>query len=151
MTDNRISDGYKKNNLKALILFSYELAPNLTFYDIQKILEFLNKRIKPKTVDPNEKWVITWNDYLGRFKFFFRWLYNYRYEGFGENFQLTCWKTRSEAMRREISSLRRLRHDIAQPLSYSSWRRHQTPVSLRPLGARSSHWYMPQRPSSPRA
>ena len=24
-------------------------------------------------------------------------------------------------------------------------------VSLRPLGARSSHWYMPQRPSSPRA
>src|SRR2546425_8501223 len=40
---------------------------------------------------------------------------------------------------------------LAQPLSYSSWRRHQTPVSLRPLGARSSHWYMPQRPSSPRA
>ncbi|KGW97797.1 hypothetical protein Y048_6161 [Burkholderia pseudomallei MSHR456] len=35
--------------------------------------------------------------------------------------------------------------------SYSSWRRHQTPVSLRPFGARSSHWYMPQRPSSPRA
>jgi hypothetical protein len=34
---------------------------------------------------------------------------------------------------------------------YSSWRRHQMPVSLRPLGARSSHWYMPQRPSSPRA
>jgi hypothetical protein len=64
MTDNRKSDGYKKNNLKALILFSYELAPNVTFYDIQKILEFLNKRIKPKTVDPNEKWVTTWNDYL---------------------------------------------------------------------------------------
>ena len=40
---------------------------------------------------------------------------------------------------------------IAQPLLYSSWRRHQMPVSLRPLGARSSHWYMPQRPSSPRA
>jgi hypothetical protein len=42
--------------------------------------------------------------------------------------------------------------DLAQRLSYSSWRSHQTPVfSLRPLGARSSHWYMPQRPSSPRA
>src|SRR5262245_21691109 len=38
----------------------------------------------------------------------------------------------------------------AQPLSYSSWRRHQMPFSLRPLGARSSHWYMPQRPSTPR-
>ena len=36
-------------------------------------------------------------------------------------------------------------------LSYSSWRRHQKPVSLRPNGARSSHWYMPQRPSTPRS
>jgi hypothetical protein len=35
--------------------------------------------------------------------------------------------------------------------SYSSWRRHQMPASLRPRGARSSHWYMPQRTSSPRA
>ena len=43
------------------------------------------------------------------------------------------------------------RHDSAQPLPYSSWRRNQRPVSLRPLGARSSHWYMPQSPSSPRA
>ncbi len=30
-------------------------------------------------------------------------------------------------------------HDFAQRLSYSSWRRHHMPVSLRPLGARSSH------------
>jgi hypothetical protein len=30
MTDNRKSDRYKKNNLKALILFSHELAPNVT-------------------------------------------------------------------------------------------------------------------------
>ena len=137
MTDNRISDGYKKNNLKALILFSYELAPNVTFYDIQKILEFLNKRIKPKTVDPNEKWVTTWNDYLGRFKFFFRWLYNYKIKGLertssrhaGRLDQKPC------VVRSPVSQVR---HDIAQPL-YSSWRRHQTPVSLRPLGARSSH------------
>ena len=43
--------------------------------------------------------------------------------------------------------------DFAQCWSYSSWRRHQMPPvsSLRPLGARSSHWYMPQRPSNPRA
>ena len=30
------------------------------------------------------------------------------------------------------------------------WRRHHRPVSLRPFGARSSHWYMPQRASTPR-
>jgi hypothetical protein len=79
MADNRKSDSYKKNNLKALVLFSHELGPNLTFYDIQKkekIFEFLNKRIKLKSDDPDEKWVTTWNDYLGRLKFFFRWLYN---------------------------------------------------------------------------
>src|SRR5512144_628288 len=40
---------------------------------------------------------------------------------------------------------------IAQRLPYSSWRRHQTSFSLRPMGARSSHWYMPQSPSRPRA
>jgi len=36
---------------RPLYFFSHELAPNITFYDIQKkekILEFLNKRIKPK-------------------------------------------------------------------------------------------------------
>ena len=40
---------------------------------------------------------------------------------------------------------------FVQRLLYSPWRRHHMPVSLRPRGARSSHWYMPQRPSSPRA
>jgi hypothetical protein len=54
-------------------------------------------------------------------------------------------------VRSPVLQLRHANHDVAQRLSYSSWRRHQTPVSLRPLGARSSHWYMPQRPSSPRA
>ena len=40
---------------------------------------------------------------------------------------------------------------------YSSWRRNQLSgspgprASFRPRGARSSHWYMPQRPSRPRA
>lgn len=38
----------------------------------KKILEFLNKRVKPKSDDPDEKWITTWNDYLGRLKFFFR-------------------------------------------------------------------------------
>src|SRR4051794_17354493 len=41
-----------------------------------------------------------------------------------------CREARSESMA-----------DFAQPLgsSYLSWWRHQAPVSLRPLGARSSH------------
>ena len=49
-------------------------------------------------------------------------------------------------VRSPVLPLRHDNHDFAQPL-YSSWRRHQfpPPVSLRPM-ARSSHWYMPQRP-----
>ncbi|MDQ3969363.1 MAG: hypothetical protein M3275_13330 [Thermoproteota archaeon] len=75
MVDNRKPDSYKKNNLKTLVFFNQELPPNITFYDIQrkeKILEFLKKRIKPKSNDPDEKWIATWNDYLERLKFFFR-------------------------------------------------------------------------------
>jgi hypothetical protein len=62
--DNRESDSYKKNNLKALILFSHEVGPDVTLYDIQKkekILEFLNKRNKQKSDDPNEKRITTRN------------------------------------------------------------------------------------------
>jgi hypothetical protein len=40
-----------------------------------------------------------------------------------------------------------LRHWV----SYSSWRRHQIPVSLRPRGARSSHGYIPHSTSIPRS
>ena len=64
-------------------------------------------------------------------------------------------------VRSPVPRLRHDNHDFAQRLSYSSWRRYQTlprrspaptnRLSLRPRGARSSHWYMPQRPSSPRA
>jgi len=64
------------------------------------------------------------------------------------------WEVRFESMGREpsrpptapITDMGR-----AQRLPYMSWWRHQMPVSLRPLGARSSHWNMPQRPSRPRA
>jgi hypothetical protein len=34
---------------------------------------------------------------------------------------------------------------------YSSCRRNHGPVSFRPFGARSSHWYIPQSASRPRA
>ena len=37
-----------------------------------------------------------------------------------------------------------------QRTSYRSWCFHHTPFSLRPFGARSSHWYIPQRLSTPR-
>jgi hypothetical protein len=62
--DNRKSDRYKNNNLKALVLFSHEAGPDVTFYDVQKkekILEFLNKGNKQKSDDPDEKRITTRN------------------------------------------------------------------------------------------
>jgi hypothetical protein len=44
-----------------------------------------------------------------------------------------------------------LRAGLRHWVSYSSWRRHQMPVSLRPRGARSSHAYIPHRTSIPRS
>src|SRR5499433_311595 len=50
-------------------------------------------------------------------------------------------KSSAEAPRKARSDVIRL----AQRLPYASLRRHQIPDSLRPRGARSSHWYIPQR------
>jgi hypothetical protein len=56
-----------------------------------------------------------------------------------------------DAHQRIVSAALAGEGQVTQRFSYSSWRRHQMSVSFRPLGARSSHWYMPQRPSTPRA
>ena len=53
MMDNLKSDSYKKNNLKALILFRHELSPDVTFYDIQKkekILDFTGSSVIPASI-----------------------------------------------------------------------------------------------------
>jgi hypothetical protein len=42
MVDNRKSDSYKKNNLKALMQFSHELAPNVTFTIFRIEKKYLN-------------------------------------------------------------------------------------------------------------
>ncbi len=48
------------------------------FADIGKedINAFLNSKIKPLEVDPERKWITTWNHYRNHLKFFFCWLSN---------------------------------------------------------------------------
>jgi hypothetical protein len=79
MKANGKSEKYQNNNLKAIIAYAKFLGPDLAFYDIQKkdqILAFLDTKIKDRDIDPDGKWITTWNDYLGRIKYFMRWLYN---------------------------------------------------------------------------
>ena len=60
-------------------MFAKFLGETKTLYDVknsERILAFLDTRRKSKEEDPEQKWIITWNDYLWRLKMFYRWLYN---------------------------------------------------------------------------
>jgi hypothetical protein len=51
----------------------------------QQIIAFLNTKIKSKEEDSEEKWITTWNDYLWRIKYFYRWLYNIKNNDSSDN------------------------------------------------------------------
>jgi hypothetical protein len=73
------SDSYQNDNLKIMIYFAKFLSSDISFYEIHKrdqIIAFLGTRIKDSENDPDKRWIRTWNDYLQRIKYFFRWLHN---------------------------------------------------------------------------
>lgn len=79
MRSSGTSDKYQNNNLKTIIAFGKSLDPSESFYSISKrdqIIAFLDTKIKNLQTDPDKRWITTWNDYLSRIKYFFRWLYN---------------------------------------------------------------------------
>ena len=62
-----------------MVYFAKFLGPDASFYEIYKrdqLIAFLDTRIKDAEIDPDKRWIRTWNDYLQRIKYFFRWLYN---------------------------------------------------------------------------
>jgi hypothetical protein len=75
MKDNATSENYQKGNLKAMVYFAEYLGPTISFYDVNKqeiIISFLDRKTKTEQIDPDRKWIATWNDYLWRLKLFFR-------------------------------------------------------------------------------
>ena len=76
MRDKGSSEHHISNNLKVIIDYVRHLG--LTdLYDINRkdqIYNFLNIKIKGTSVDPDKKWITTWNHFLNRVKLFFRWL-----------------------------------------------------------------------------
>ncbi|HEX5187682.1 MAG TPA: hypothetical protein VFV86_12410 [Nitrososphaeraceae archaeon] len=78
------SESYQNGLLKVLIRYAEYLGENTPFYQVQEkeqILDFLDSKRKIDKEDPDKKWITTWNDYLWRLKYFFRWLYNARDKG----------------------------------------------------------------------
>jgi hypothetical protein len=76
---NDLSVHHVNNNLKAAISFANYLGPEQSFHDIiskQQTISFLDTKRKPVDSDPDMRWVTTWNHYLNRLRFFFRWFHN---------------------------------------------------------------------------
>jgi integrase/recombinase XerD len=79
MKGNGASQRHQNNNLKAIIAFAKFLGPGTTFHQIRskdQITRFLDTKMKADILDPQKRWITTWNDYLVRIKHFFRWLQN---------------------------------------------------------------------------
>jgi len=79
MVSNGSSESHQNNNLKVLTAFAAFLGSSVTFLDIKEsdsIIRFLDSKLKSTNDDPERKSIITWNDYLSRIKYFFRWLHN---------------------------------------------------------------------------
>lgn len=95
MTERDLSKNHKINNLKVAMTYAQYLGPEISFYSISKkeqILTFLDSKKKNTDIDPEMKWITTWNYYLNRLKLFFRWLYNRDNSKSGE-FDMSDWKT----------------------------------------------------------
>jgi integrase/recombinase XerD len=79
MKSNGASESHQNNCLKTNMAFAIFLGPSVTFYDIRKrqeITQFLDTKIKSIDIDPDKRWITTWNDYLNDIKCFLRWLFN---------------------------------------------------------------------------
>jgi integrase/recombinase XerD len=78
---------HQNNNLKAITTYSKFLGPLDSLYQIKskrQIISLLDIKIKILEEDPDKRWITTWNDYLGRIKYFFRWLYNCKDKDFDD-------------------------------------------------------------------
>ncbi len=90
MKENSASERHQNNNLKAILSFA-QFMNSKSLVEINNkddILTFLQSKIKDKDLDPDQKWITTYNDYFHRLKHFVRWLYNR-----GNSVPMDEWKT----------------------------------------------------------
>jgi integrase/recombinase XerD len=111
LQSNNTSESYQNQNIKALINIAKFFGTDRDFYQLSKkedIISFLNTKIKSKEIDPDGKWMRTWNDYLQRIKYFIRWLYNekQRIDDGLETIELSDWITSSFVKIKEKRSKR---------------------------------------------
>lgn len=135
------SENYQNGLLKVLIRYAEHLGNHTTFYQIQEkeqILDFLDSKRKIDKVDPDKKWITTWNDYLWRLKYFFRWLYNARDKGLNAKSYET-WNT-PDFINLKMKRTKRLspyleteiwdKDELAAIIKYEPYKRNKAILSL---------------------
>lgn len=138
------SENYQNQNVKQIINFARYLGVEKTLYDVktkEEIVSFLNTKIKESNLDPDKKWITTWNDYLWRIKYFFRWLHNYRLtkEKGQEPVEISDWTTPEFASIKKKKSKRISpylenelweRDDLLTIIKYERYERNKAVLSL---------------------
>jgi len=77
LSASRTSERYQSDILKILVKYSEFIYNNLmNVHKKEQVIAFLNTRIKKREMNPDERWITTWNNYLGRIKYFCRGIYN---------------------------------------------------------------------------
>jgi len=145
LTSNGVSESHQNNNLKALTAFAHYLGSTTSFLDIKEndlIRSFLDSKLKSREDDPDKKSIVTWNDYLGRIKYFMRWLYNCRTRDSKENDILrdpVYWKTPSFIQIRKKKTKRLSpyseteiwdREEVLSIVKYERYKRNKAALTL---------------------
>ena len=135
------SENYQNGMLKVLIRYAVHLGGNTTFFQVQEkvqVLDFLDSKRKSDKNDPDKKWITTWNDYLWRLKYFYRWLYNAREKGINAN-GYDDWNTPT-FINLKMKRTKRLspyleteiweRDELATIIKYESYKRNKAVLAL---------------------
>ena len=135
------SERYQNNNLKAITIYCKFLGPSITLHEIKnksQITSFLDTKIKSIEQDPDRRWITTWNDYLGRIKYFFRWLHNYDDSRF-DDVQFSDWQT-PDFVRIKKKKTKRIspylenelweKEDLLTIIKYEPYKRNKAILSL---------------------
>jgi integrase/recombinase XerD len=135
------SERYQNNNLKAIIAYSKFLGPSISLNQVKKkdqITSFLDSKINGIEEDPDKRWITTWNDYLGRIKYFYRWMYNYNHKRF-DDVQFSDWKTpdfvrikkkKSKRISPYLESELWEKQELLAIIKYESHKRNKAIISL---------------------
>jgi hypothetical protein len=80
MQTSGASERHQNNSLIMIIAFAFFVEKDVTLYTMnrkEQIGSFLHTKVKSQEVDPDKRWITTWNYYLVHLKRFFRWLHIY--------------------------------------------------------------------------